>query len=238
MLSYQRIFIVVLVAFFCTTGLTWAETRYISDQLVVSLREQPQNNAKSIVYLRTDTQVEVLDVGEEYAQVKTENGEVGYIQKHYLTKDTPKARIISRLTRENQGLQERIRELEQRYNESFAESDVARKKTLSELDEARSRVEALEKELQITKAELAESAKAYATLKKNAENVVDITAERDRLRLSQEELTATVARLKEENEEYLTKETTQWFLAGAGVLFFGWLLGRFSRAKRKSTLYR
>ena len=238
MLSYPRISIVVFVALFCTTGLTWAETRYVSDQLVVSLREQPQNDANTITYLKTDTPVEVIEVGEEYVQVKTENGEVGYIQKHYLTKDTPKTRIISRLNRDNQGLQERVRELEQRYNESFAESDAARKKTLSELEQARLRVDVLDKELQEAKAELAELTKAYATLRKNAENVVAITAERDRLRGSNEELTATVATLEEANEEHLTKETTQWFLAGAGVLFFGWLLGKFSRARRKSSLYR
>ena len=75
MLSCQRISIVgFMVLFFCTAH-AWAETRYIADQLVVSLRAQPQSNAETIVYLRTDTPVEVIDVGEEYVQVKTENGE-------------------------------------------------------------------------------------------------------------------------------------------------------------------
>lgn len=238
MLSQLRIWTVVSMALFCTTALAWAETRYVSDQLVVSLRTQPQDNAETIVYLRTDTPVEVLDVGEKYLQVKTANGEIGYVQKHYLTGDTPKAEIIRRLTRDNEGLQARIRELEKRYNESFAETDETRKKTLAELDEARLRVDALAKDLQQTKAELAEQTKAYETLKKNAENVVKITAERDQLRASHEQLTAAVETLKEENEEHLQKETTQWFLAGAGVLFFGWLLGKFSRAKRKGSLYR
>jgi SH3 domain protein len=225
------------MVFFFYPALAWAETRYISDQLVVSLREQPQNNSETIVYLRTGAPVEVLDVGEKYLKVKTANGEVGYIQKHYLTEDTPKAKIISRLTRDNQALQERVEELEKRYSESFAKSDEARKKTLSELDEARRRVAVLEKDLQESKAGLAERTREYEALRKNAKNIVEITAERDRLRLSHEELTSSVTRLEEEREDQLKKETTQWFLAGAGVLFFGWILGKFSRSKRKRSLY-
>ena len=237
MLSYQRISVVFFVVFFFCSALAWAETRYIVDQLVVSIRAQPQNNAETIVYLRTDTPVEVLDVGEKYLKVKTANDEVGYIQKHYLTEDTPKTKIISRLTRDNQGLQERVEELEKRYSESFAKSDEARKKTLSELDEARQRVDTLEKDLQSAEADLAERTQAYDELRKNAENILEITAERDQLRSSHGELTTKVASLEEERDELLTKETTQWFLAGAGVLFFGWILGKFSRAKRKRSLY-
>lgn len=237
MLSFQRISIVgFMVLFFCAAH-AWAETRYIADQLVVSLRAQPQSNAETIVYLRTDTPVEVLEVGEEYLKVKTANDEVGYIQKHYLTEDTPKVKIISRLTRDNQALQARVEELEKRYSESFAKTDENRKKILSELEDARRRVDALEKALQTSEAELAERTKAYEELRKNTENVVEITAERDQLRRSHAELTTTVASLEEAKEDYLKKETTQWFLAGAGVLFFGWILGKFSRAKRKRSLY-
>ena len=237
MLSSQRISIVSFLVFLFCTAHAWAETRYIADQLVVSLRAQPQDNAETIVYLRTDTPVEVLDVGEAYFKVETANGEVGYIQKHYLTKDTPKAKIISRLTRDNQGLQERIEELEKRYSESFAKSDETRKKTLSDLDDARRRIDVLEKELQRSQAELAERTQAYDELSKNAENIIEITAERDQLRSSHSELTAKVVRLEKEREELLNKETTQWFLAGAGVLFFGWILGKFSRSKRKRSIY-
>lgn len=237
MLSYQKLLIVgFMVLFFCTTH-AWAETRYISDQLVVSLRAQPQDNAETIVYLKTDAPVEVLEAGEGYLKVKTANGEVGYIQKHYLTKDTPKAKIISSLTRDNQKLQERVEELEKRYSESFAKSDESLKKTLSDLDEARRRVDALEKDLQKSQADLTERSRAYDELSKNSKNIIKITAERDQLRSSHEELTAKVARLEEERDDQLKKETTQWFLAGAGVLFFGWILGKFSRAKRKRSLY-
>ena len=237
MLSYQRITMVVFVSLLCNVTAAWAETRYISDQLVVSLREQPQDGSETIVYLKTDTPVEVLEVGEQYIQVKTKNGEIGYIQKSYLTEKTPKATIISRLTRENEGLKERVQELEKQYREAFSKGDEAQKKVLSELEDARLQIAELDKALLKSETELAERTQAYEALKKNSENIVDITAERDRLRLSQEELTTTVTSLDEERKELLKKETIQWFLTGAGVLFLGWVIGKFSRSRRKSSLY-
>jgi len=237
MLSYQRITMVVFVSLLFNVTAAWAETRYISDQLVVSLREQPQNGSETIVYLKTDTPVEVLEVGEQYIQVKTKNGEVGYIQKSYLTEKTPKATVISRLTRENEGLKERVQELEKQYREAFSKGDEAQKKILSELEDARLQIAELDKALLKSETELAERTQAYEALKKNSENIIDITAERDRLRLSHEELTTAVTSLDEERKELLKKETIQWFLTGAGVLFLGWVIGKFSRSRRKSSLY-
>ena len=237
MLSYQRITMVIFVSLLCNATAAWAETRYISDQLVVSLREQPQNGSETIVYLKTDTPVEVLEVGEQYIQVKTKNGEIGYIQKSYLTEKTPKATVISRLTRENEGLKERVQELEKQYREAFSKGDEAQKKILSELEDSRLQIAELDKALLKSETELAERTQAYEALKKNAENIINITAERDQLKLSHEELTTAVTSLDEERKELLKKETIQWFLTGAGVLFLGWVIGKFSRSRRKSSLY-
>ena len=237
MLSYQRITMFIFVSLLFNVTAAWAETRYISDQLVVSLREQPLDGSETIVYLKTDTPVEVLEVGEQYIQVKTKNGEIGYIQKSYLTEKTPKATVNSRLTRENEGLKERIQELEKQYREAFSKGDEAQKKILSELEDARLQIAELDKALLKSETELAERTQAYEALKKNSENIIDITAERDRLRLSHEELTTAVTSLDEERKELLKKETIQWFLTGAGVLFLGWVIGKFSRSRRKSSLY-
>ena len=51
----------ILLILLCSISTSWAETRYVSDLIVVSLREQPQNSAPTITYLRTDTAVEVLE---------------------------------------------------------------------------------------------------------------------------------------------------------------------------------
>ena len=237
MLLFQRVSIVIFVVFLCNAAVAWAETRYISDQLVVSLRELPQNGSATIVYLKTDTPVEVLEVGEEFLKVKTTNDEVGYIQKSYLTEKTPKTTTISRLTRENLGLKERVQEMEKRYSEVSSKGDEAQKKILLELEDSRLQIDQLRKDLLKSETELAERTQAYETLSKNAKNIIDITAERDQLRLSHEQLTAKATSLEEERKAQLKKETTEWFLAGAGVLLLGWIIGKFSKSRRKSSLY-
>jgi SH3 domain protein len=237
MLLYTRIAIAVFMVFVCNTAVAWSETRYISDQLIVSLRELPQNNSKTIVYLRTDTPVEVIDVGEEYLKVKTANGEIGYIQQSYLTANLPKAIVIKRLTQENESLKERVQELEKRYSEAFSKGDETQKKILADLAESRDQAEKLQRDFQQAQSELAERSKAYETLKENAKDIIAITDERNQLKLSNEELTTTLASLQEERKGQLQKQTVQWFLAGAGVLFLGWILGKFSRSRRKSSLY-
>ena len=85
--------------------------------------------------------------------------------------------------------------------------------------------------------ELAERTQAYEGLRKNSENIIEITAERDQLRLSHAQLTAKAIGLEEERKAFQKKETTEWFLAGAGVLLLGWIIGKFSKSRRKSSLY-
>jgi len=62
--------------------------------------------------------------------------------------------------------------------------------------------------------------------------VVEITDERDRLKKENVKLTSTVRELTEENTDLNRNQSVRWFLAGAGVLLFGWLIGRISRKKR------
>jgi SH3 domain protein len=52
----------------------------------------------------------------------------------------------------------------------------------------------------------------------NKENK-DLTIERDKLRT--------------ENDNLIEKRMIYWFLAGAGVFFFGWMSGKLSRKKKK-----
>lgn len=240
MQTYRWIVVVMVMAFLSTVSTVsdvWSKTNYISDQLIVSLRELPQNSAKPIVYLKTDTPLEVLEVGEEFSKVKTEKGEIGYVQKSYLTENLPRTTIIKRLTQENENLNGRILELEKRYNEAFSKGDESQKKILAELQESRGLVDNLQKDLQEANKALSEITKSHEELMVNAKNVVAITDERNQLRGSNETLSATVSNLEAENKKLLKKETIQWFLTGAGVLLLGWVLGKFSKSRRKGSLY-
>lgn len=79
---------------------------------------------------------------------------------------------------------------------------------------------------------IADLTEKIESMKTNMNDIENIVAERDKL-LEENK------RLKAENEEYAQdlknverKELMYWFLAGAGVLFLGWIIGKASRQKR------
>ncbi|MFC1827168.1 hypothetical protein ACFLZQ_04480, partial [Thermodesulfobacteriota bacterium] len=56
--------------------------------------------------------------------------------------------------------------------------------------------------------------------------------ERDQLRQENKKLTSGIKVLQEKNDEIADSRMIKWFLAGGGVFFFGWIIGRISRKKR------
>jgi len=222
---------------FCSIGIAWSETRYVSDQLVVSLRVQPQNNSDTIKYLRTDEKVDVIGEDGTFYKVKTKDNDVGFIQKTYLVDATPKLTVIKQLSKENEKLKKRINTLEQQYQEATSKGDDAHSKLVVELNEVRQLATNLQKELDDSKSRFQKTSNAFDKLKENSKNVVEITAERDQLRASNEEISSKLDLIEEEKFALQKSKSLRWFLAGAAVLFAGWIIGKSSKSRRKSSLY-
>jgi len=204
----------------------WAETRYISDQLVVSLRERPQNNAESIQYLRTDTAVDVIEDLGDFVKVKTEGGETGFIKTHYLTTETPKITVIQKLQQERDRLAAKVSETKDRLSSVNTESNQAQQE-----------MENLKKSLQANQAELQKTNADFRALQKDAQNVIEITKERDQLLTSNQELSVKITKLEKDVSTLTRTGVIKWFLAGGGVLFLGWIVGRASAGRRRRSPY-
>lgn len=227
-----RFVIPTLLAVSCWTTIAGAETRYISDQLVVSLREQPRQSAQSITYLKTDMAVEVLEEAGEYIKVQTEAGEVGYIKQNYLTSKTPKTAIINQLQRERDRLADKANELQQQGATATSQSNKTQQELATQLTERQKQVIELKKKLEENQEALTRTNQDYLALQKNSKDVVAITQERDLLRKTNQELTATVTSLEEEVDSLMMFVVLKWFLAGAGVLLVGWIIGKSSGRPR------
>ena len=65
-----------------------------------------------------------------------------------------------------------------------------------------------------------------------AENVIKIAQERDQLLQKNKKLTTGIKELRNKNEKISDSRMIKWFLAGGGVFFFGWIIGKISRKKR------
>ena len=108
---------------------------------------------------------------------------------------------------------------------------------MDELKEARQLADSLQKGLEESKSRFQKASNDFDTLKENAKNVVEISAERDQLRASNEDLSSKLSHIEEEKFALQKSKSIRWFLAGAGVLFVGWIMGKSSGSRRRSSLY-
>jgi SH3 domain protein len=236
MKSFWRLAGSLLIVLTCWTATVWAETRYISDQLVVSLREQPQKGAATITYLKTDMSVEVLEEAGEYTKVQTTAGEIGYIQRKYLTAATPKKAIIKKLQQERDRLATKTGEMEKQAATATSQSNKSQQELATQLDDVRKQVKALQNALAKSQADLKQTSQSYQALQNDANNITAIIQERDQLRKTNHELSTAITSLDEEVGELTKTGVIKWFLAGAGVLFFGWVIGKASGNRRRRLL--
>lgn len=224
-----------LIALTFWTVSAWAETRYVSDQLVVSLRNLPQPDAETVTHLKTDAPVTVLEETGDHVKVKTKAGEVGYIKSYYLTPETPKAEVITRLQRERDRLVGKIEEMKQQLAAANSRGDQSQQELSTQLSESTQLATELQKKLATSEESLVRTRQEYLALQKDANNVIGITRERDQLRKTNQELTASISTLKDKVESLAMTGLIKWFLAGAGVLLLGMIIGKLSGGRRRST---
>lgn len=188
-----------------------ADVRYVSDQLVLTIRDQPGDKAVTLGTLRTGDKLEVLADLKDFLHIRTETGVEGYVRSQYVSDELPKTEVIKQLKTEITTLQDQIDQLnialEQKEGGQVQNEETAR--------------------------ELAQVKAQYEALQLDAGNIVQITRERDQLRQENSDLTGRLQILSEQSNIDLRTEGIQWFIAGAGVLFFGWLLGKLSRRKKR-----
>ncbi len=198
-----------------------AETRYVSDQLIITVRTGKGTQHKVIRTARTGEAVEVLEEDEKYLRVRTEDGTEGWVLAQYITDKTPSHQVIARLEEEIERLRSDLDDLE-------GSSDGLAKK----LTDARSALREKGRELEKTRRELDSVTKRYAKLKEDAAHVIELTEDRDRLKSENETLSTELRIVKRENEDLHRTGMINWFLAGAGVFLVGWITGKISRKKK------
>jgi SH3 domain protein len=209
-----------------------AETRYVGDQLIITLRQGTSTKHKILKTLETGTPVEVVGEDSSYYKVRTSDGTEGYVLRQYISSNPPKSLRIDELEIENSALLKKndalqksksalemqLKEIEGKYDGEI--SSLTTKST----DIKQSLDQAVNNERIITE--------KYNTLVAQSENVVKIAKERDQLLQKNKKLVASFKELQEKNEKFAFSRMIKWFLAGGGVFFFGWLIGKISRKKR------
>ena len=226
------LFFVLFILLSVSVRATHADRRYVSDMLIITLRTGQGNEYKVIKTLKTDTPVEVLEEGESYLRVRTDEGEEGWVAKQYISSELPKSVIIGELKKETSKLNAKIKELE-KYQASLLEQfEIATQSHAAKVEELEKNASNSKEEASRLKIKLAQITEKHNTLIDQSKNVVDLISEQKRLQAKNVNLNTRVEHLQKENTGLRNTRRLIWFLAGGGVFFIGWIAGKVSRRKK------
>jgi len=211
---------IILVIIFCGAGLVQAETMYVTDSLEITLRTGPELDRKITAMLKSGQPMEIIERGDEWSQVRLPSGREGWVLNRFIKAEIP--------------VKIQLEELQKKYDDLIAGAAAPLKK----LKEVSSENARLRSSLAQVKQDMGELQKSYAELRKTTTDARRIKKERDQLSRELAENTKETHRLKTALEAAENKSTLWWFIAGAAVLLFGFILGFAVRPRRKrSSLY-
>ncbi|MDA3822803.1 MAG: TIGR04211 family SH3 domain-containing protein [Bacteroidales bacterium] len=233
MRTFTRQFLYLFIFMFLFSAQAFAVDRYISDILVVTLRDDPSIKSNVIGHMRSGdymTVLEELDSG--YIQVRLSSGIEGWVPKKYTTIGKSKDRLINDLKKNIMAREEETKiykmknaELESQVHSAQASIDT------SVVSEAKLQASVVDLEKLV-----AEAQNKYITLQNQSKGVEAIYTERDTLLQDNETLAKKVTVLKLNNQELDQSKNIFWFLSGSGVLLIGWLIGRTGRKSRRNSI--
>ena len=226
------LFFMVCMLLFVSVRVTHADRRYVSDMLIITLRAGQGQEYRVIKTLKTDTPVEVLEENEDYLRVRTDEGEEGWVAKQYIISEVPKYVIIEGLKKETSTLNERIEELEKKQASLLEQFEVATQRHATKVEELETNANKKKKEASRLKIQLAQITEKHNTLINQSKNVVDLVSKQKKLQAKNINLNVRAEHLQKENSDLRGTRRFQWFLAGAGVFFIGWIAGKVSRKKK------
>ncbi len=221
---------VLLLAIFVQSA--HADVRYVSDTLIITMRSGKGNRYRIIKHLKTGTPLEVIEEDNEYLKVRTKGGETGWVLKQYLTKKIPKAKVITILRAETDRLKKDIQKMEDDNRALRQKRNIEQESYNKKVKELDISAKTAEEDITLVSRELKEVSEKYNTLLKQSKSIVEMIKERDLLKKENSGLSDVNNKLQQENKSLRRKSIIYWFLAGGGVLFFGWIIGRMSRKKR------
>lgn len=191
------------------SGVAGAQTRFVTDQLEVTLRSGTSTQHSIVRMLRSGTPVEVLetDPASGYTQVRLRDGTQGWILTRYLMDEAAARDRLAAAERRAGELEARVQALTAQLNAISGEREA--------LSAER---EGLDGELAETQAELERVRQLSASAVE-----LDQTNRELRVRLTNSERAAD--ELRQELTAARDSGRRDWFLAGAGVLGAGLILG-------------
>ena len=212
------VFTGILLLLFSTPIL--AETMYVSDVLKLTVRVGKGLDYKIISVIQSGQTVEVLQPEGKWAFVRLPDGKEGWVLTRYLTsKITNNVKL--------QWLQKKHKTLTIQAA-TLLEENTKLKNEKKELDFILNKAEKSVEELN----------KSYETLKTESADYIKLKSKYTKADSQLAEYTEKSELLEKELTKLEFGRTIRWFLAGAGVLLLGFLIGFATKRQRRRTTLR
>ncbi len=192
-----------------TIGSANAETRYVSDELIITLRSGESSRHQILRTAKSGTQMELLDSHPEtgYSRVRLTDGTEGWVLSQYLTTTPPAKQRLDGAHQELANSKQQINALRSQL-----------KQTQYELSEREQRIQILLRQNE--------------SLENDIIHIRNIAGHAPALNTQNQALKADVIRLETmvqtlEQENLLIKDRSarDWFIAGTGVTIMGMAIG-------------
>jgi SH3 domain protein len=199
-----------------------AQTRYVSDELVITLRTGPSNQNAITRNLTSGARVEVLEENDDgsYARVRLADGVEGWVLTQYLQDEPTDSLRLATAARELADAARRAADFEDQATELEAELATTREA----LSQSQAYAEGIEAQL--------------ADIRSASASAIETREQNERLAARVSNLTAAADLADMEIRELRSRNRQSWFIVGASVLFGGIVIGLVApslRRKRRSS---
>lgn len=196
-----------------------ATTMYVNDVVEITLRTGQSLDHKILSFLQSGQRLEVLQMNDQWAQVRTPNGKGGWVLTRYLTPEPTSKIKLERLEEKQKSVMEQNAALLQENQQLKGENkrlSTALASTDKGLDQIRTE---------------------YETLKSESGEYLALKAKYQKTATRLDEETLKASQLEEQVAKLTRSYAIKWFLAGSGVLLFGFIVGfSLKRQRRRPSL--
>jgi SH3 domain protein len=178
--------------------------------------------------------VDIIEEKEDFLKIRTKDGIEGWVRAQYIVSEKPKVLIIENLKNEIAALNKEIETLKNEHDSTSNTFSKTKQMYQREIEDLEKEVTINQKFAAKAKSDLIQLNKKYTNLLKHSKNTEELLDEVDKLKKSNAELKTEVKSLRKDRKNPLKSNRIQSFIAGAGVLLFGFILGGSAKKKKKA----
>ncbi|MFH0782467.1 MAG: hypothetical protein V2B20_11025 [Pseudomonadota bacterium] len=221
--------------------------RYISDLLVINVKDHLEKPYEVVATVHSDDPVRLIEEKGEYLKIETTDGKQGWIAKHFVKSDTPKALLINQLRQEISDLKNQLNSKAIVPPDAIDGEKPANvlplcQEVQQKLNNAEKQISQLQEELTSQRHQSHEPPSSPPGLAANDHLIVTDQLEQtpenfESLMTEYEKQSKLIASLQQNIAKREDQTGFLWFGAGAAVFLIGLLTGKTSNRKKNKFMY-